>query len=390
LSDGRDETGCGHPLRLETLGVHAGREPDPATGAAVTGWQPATTFRRGNPAGLSYIREDSPNRLQAEAALAALEGGDAAVAFASGSAASFAVFAALPEGSEIVCTEDAYWGTRQQLTELAPRWGIATRFVDTSDLAAVRGAVSDRTALVWLETLSNPLLRVSDVRAIAKIARAAGALLACDNTLATPVIQQPLALGADLVMHSTTKYLGGHSDLMGGVVIGGRGPVMDAVRRQQRVAGASPSPFDCWLLLRSLATLTVRVRGQSAGALAIARALAGHEAVSTVLYPGLPQHPGHALAVGQSLVGAGTGNPLPLGAMLSIRMAGGAEQAKAVAARTQLFTRATSLGGVESLIEHRAPVEGPGTLTPDDLLRLSVGLEHPDDLLADLERAISA
>ncbi|WP_405224730.1 trans-sulfuration enzyme family protein [Lentisalinibacter sediminis] len=390
MSDDHDDRGRDRALQLETLGIHAGREPDPATGAAVTGWQPATTFRRGNPAGLSYIRDDSPNRLQAEAALTALEGGDAAVAFASGSAASFAVFAALPEGSEIVCTEDAYWGTRQQLTELAPRWGIATRFVDTSDLAAVRAAVGDRTALVWLETPSNPLLRVSDVRAIAETAHAAGALLACDNTLATPVIQQPLALGADLVMHSTTKYLGGHSDLMGGAVIGRHGPVMEAVRRQQRVAGASPSPFDCWLLLRSLATLAVRVRGQSAGALTVAEALAAHEAISEVLYPGLPGHRGHGLAIGQSRLNGTAGAPLPLGAMLSVRMAGGADQARAVAGRTRLFTQATSLGGVESLIEHRAPVEGPGTLTPDDLLRLSVGLEHPDDLLADLEQAISA
>ena len=233
-------------------------------------------------------------------------------------------------------------------------------------------------------------MRVGDIRAIADAAHGTGALLACDNTLATPVIQQPLALGADLVMHSTTKYLGGHSDLMGGVVIGRHGPVMEAVRRQQRVAGASPSPFDCWLLLRSLATLAVRVRGQSAGALAIAEALTRHEAVSAVLYPGLPQHPGHALAAAQSLVQGESGTPLPLGAMLSIRLAGGAEQAKAVAGRTRLFARATSLGGVESLIEHRAPVEGPGTLTPDDLLRLSVGLEHPDDLLADLEQALSA
>jgi cystathionine gamma-synthase len=381
----------GTRLHLETLGIHAGREPDPDTGAVVTGWQPATTFRRGNPAGLSYIRDDSPNRRQAETALAALEGGTDAVAFASGSAASHAVFAALPEGSEIVCTEDAYWGTRQQLRDLAPRWGITTRFVNTSDPEAVRGAVTGRTGLVWLETPSNPLLRVSDIRAVAEIAHAAGALLACDNTLATPVIQQPLALGADLVMHSTTKYLGGHSDLMGGVVVGHRGPLMEAVRHQQRVAGASPSPFDCWLLLRSLATLAVRVRGQCAGALAIAAALAGHEAVSEVLYPGLPGHPGHALAVGQSTLDArDAGTPLPLGAMLSIRLAGGAERAVAVAERTRLFHRATSLGGVESLIEHRAPVEGPGTLTPDDLLRLSVGLEHPDDLLADLGRALSA
>ncbi len=390
MSHGHDDSGRDRPLQLETLGIHAGREPDPATGAAVIGWQPATTFRRGNPAGLSYIRDDSPNRLQAESALAALEAGDDAVAFASGSAASFAVFASLPEGSEIVCTEDAYWGTRQQLTELAPRWGIATRFVDTSDLAAVRVAISDRTGLVWLETPSNPLLRVSDVGAIGEIARRAGALLACDNTLATPVIQQPLALGADLVMHSTTKYLGGHSDLMGGVVVGRHGPVMEAVRRQQRVAGASPSPFDCWLLLRSLATLAVRVRGQSSGALLIAEALSRHGAVSEVLYPGLPGHRGHDLAAAQSRLDGSPGTPLALGAMLSIRLAGGAEQAKAVAGRTRLFTQATSLGGVESLIEHRAPVEGPGTLTPDDLLRLSVGLEHPDDLLADLEQAISA
>jgi len=380
----------GPRLHLETLGIHAGREPDPDTGAVVTGWEPATSFRRGNPAGLSYIRDDSPNRRQAETALAALEGGAEAVAFASGSAASHALFATLPAGSEIVCTEDAYWGTRQQLSELAPRWGITTRFVNTAETQAVREAVGARTALVWLETPSNPLLRVSDIRAVAEITHAAGALLACDNTLATPVIQQPLALGADLVMHSTTKYLGGHSDLMGGVVVGRRGPLMEAVRHQQRVAGASPSPFDCWLLLRSLATLAVRVRGQCAGALAIAGALAAHEAVGEVLYPGLPGHPGHVLAVGQSTLVGDAGTPLPLGAMLSIRLAGGAEQAAGVANRTRLFHRATSLGGVESLIEHRAPVEGPGTLTPDDLLRLSVGLEHPQDLLGDLRRALSA
>lgn len=377
--------------RLETLGIHAGREPDPETGAMVAGWQPSTTFRRDNPAELSYIRWDSPNRLQVEEALAALEGGEDAVAFASGSAASWAVFASLPPDSEVLATEDCYHGTRAQLAELAPRCGVRARFADTSSLDAVRDALGERTALVWVETPSNPLLRVSDIRAISALAHERGALLACDNTLATPVLQQPLSLGADLVMHSTTKYLGGHSDLMGGAVIGRSGAFMDAVRRQQRMAGASPSPFDCWLLLRSLATLAVRVRAQAAGALTLARALGAHPAVAGVLYPGLPDHPGYELARSQSrLTGQRADGGLPLGALLSFRVAGGAEKARTVAAGTRLIRQATSLGGVESLIEHRAPVEGPGTLTPDDLLRLSVGLEHPDDLLGDLEAALSA
>lgn len=394
MKDGRNREGKDHGeclLHIETLGIHAGRAPDATTGAVVTGWQPATTFRRGNPSELSYARWDSPNRMQLETALAALEGGEEAVAFASGSAASYAVFASLPAGSEVLATEDAYWGTRRQLSELAPRWGITPRYVDTSDLGAVRAAVTDRTALVWVETPSNPLLRVSDIRAIAGIAHEAGALLACDNTLATPVIQQPLSLGADLVMHSTTKYLGGHSDLLGGAVIGSGGPVMETIRKQQRVAGAGPSAFDCWLLLRSLATLSVRVRAQSESALGLALALGHHPAVTAVLYPGLPDHPGHELARAQSrLPDAHAEGGLPLGAMLSIRVAGGAERARTVAGGTRLFCEATSLGGVESLIEHRAPVEGPGTLTPDDLLRLSVGLEHPDDLAADLQSALSA
>ncbi|MEJ2602099.1 MAG: aminotransferase class V-fold PLP-dependent enzyme [Gammaproteobacteria bacterium] len=379
------------PSRIETLAIHAGREPDADTGALMPAWQPATTYRRGNPAGMSYIRWDSPNRLQAEAALAALEGGEEAVAFASGSAASHAMFASLPAGSEVVATEDAYWGTRRQLLELAPHWGIRTRFVDTSNADAVREAVTERTSLVWVETPSNPLLRVSDIGSIADIAHGVGALLACDNTVATPVLQQPLALGADVVMHSTTKYLGGHSDLMGGVVVGRAGTFMEAVRTQQRVAGASPSPFDCWLLMRSLATLVVRVRAQADGAMRLAGVLDARDDVMAVLYPGLPQHPGHGLALRQSrLDDDGPDGARPLGALLSIRVTGGAERAAAVAARTRLFQQATSLGGVESLIEHRAPVEGPDTPTPVDLLRLSVGLEHPDDLADDLLGALSA
>ncbi len=372
-------------MKLETLAIHAGRKPDPSTGAVREPIHLSTTFERGPdgayPQGYFYGRSGNPNRASLEQAVAALEGGAEAVAYGSGAAATLAVFSLAAAGHRIVCSADCYHGTARQLREILPRWGASVEFVDTTDLAAVERALEPGAALLWVETPSNPLLRVSDLAALAGLARARGALLGCDNTFASPVLQQPLALGADLVMHSTTKFLGGHSDVLGGmVVVREAGAVLERLREFQGVGGGVPSPFDCWLLLRSLATLPLRVRAQSAGALAVARFLATHPRVERVHYPGLEDHPGHALAARQMRDG--------FGAVVSVQVPGGAAEALDVAARTQLFTRATSLGGVESLIEHRASMEGPLTQTPPNLLRLAVGLEHPDDLVADLDRAL--
>ena len=372
-------------MKIETLAIHAGREPDPATGAVREPIHLSTTFERGPdgayPHGYNYGRSGNPNRASLEQAVAALEGGREAVAFGSGSAATLAVFSLAATGGRIVCSADCYHGTARQLREILPRWGGSVEFVDTTDLAAVEQALEPGAALLWVETPSNPLLRISDLAALAGLARARGVLFGCDNTFASPVLQQPLALGADLVMHSTTKFLGGHSDVLGGVVVvRDTGAVLDRIREFQGVGGGVPSPFDCWLLLRSLPTLPLRVRAQSIGALAVARFLETHPRVERVLYPGLESHPGHALAVRQMRDG--------FGAVVSVQVPGGAAEALAVAARAQLFTRATSLGGVESLIEHRASMEGPLTQTPANLLRLAVGLEHPDDLLADLDHSL--
>jgi cystathionine gamma-synthase len=373
-------------MKLETLAVHAGREPDRATGAVREPIHLSTTFERGAdgtyPHGYSYSRSDNPNRASLEKAVAALEGGREAVSFASGSAATFATFTSVAAGGRIVCSADCYHGTAKQLREILPRFGMTADFVDTTDLAAVRRALAPRTALLWVETPSNPLLRVSDLAALAALAHDQGALLGCDNTFASPVLQRPLEFGADLVMHSSTKFLGGHSDVLGGiVVVGESGHLLERLREFQGAGGGVPSPFDCWLLLRSLSTLPLRVRKQSSNAFAVARYLARHPRVERVHYPGLEAHPGHALAARQMQDG--------FGAVVSVEVPGGAAEALVVAARARLFTRATSLGGVESLIEHRASVEGPHSRTPPNLLRLSIGLENPADLVADLDRALS-
>ena len=372
-------------MKLETLAVHAGREPDPATGAVREPIHLATTFERGAdgsyPHGYSYSRSGNPNRSALEQAVAALEGGRDAVAFASGSAATLAVFTLAAAGGRVVCSSDCYHGTAKQLREILPRWGGTAEFVDTTDLDATRRALEPGATLLWVETPSNPLLRVSDIAALAALAHGRGALLGCDNTFASPVLQQPFALGADLVMHSTTKYLGGHSDLLGGIVVAREdGAPLERLRDFQGTGGGVPSPFDCWLLLRSLPTLPLRVRQQAASALAVARFLAADRRVERVHYPGLENHPGHALA-GRQMRGG-------YGAVVSVQVPGDAARALAVAARTKLFTRATSLGGVESLIEHRASVEGPLSRTPPNLLRMSIGLEHEADLVADLDQAL--
>ncbi len=372
------------PMHPETLAIHAGRAVDPTTGAIAPPLYLSTTFERepdgSYPAGFDYIRDGHPNRRALEQTLAALEGGRHAVAFASGSAAAMAVFHACG-GKHIVASHDAYHGTLRQIRDVLPRWGTEVTFVATTSLDAVRAALTADTALLWVETPSNPLLRISDLTAIAAAAKEHGIAMAVDNTFATPVLQRPLGLGADLVVHSTTKFIGGHSDVCGGAVVGNDGQIIDRVQEYHKRGGAVPSAFDCWLLQRSLATLPLRVRQQSASAMAIAAFLERHPAVESVSYPGLPSHPDHELARRQMN---------GYGGMLSFCVHGGRDEAFGVAARVDTITRATSLGGVESLIEHRASVEGPQSHAPPNLLRLAVGLEHPDDLVADLAQALDA
>jgi cystathionine gamma-synthase len=374
-------------MKIETLAVHAGREPDPATGALREPIHLSTTFERdadgSYPRGHYYSRTSNPNRSSLERALAALEGGADAVAFASGSAATLAAFSLAAPGGRIVCSSDCYHGTAKQLRELLPKWGLSAEFVDTTDTGAVARALESPAAMLWVETPSNPLLRVSDIAALAALAHERGVFFACDNTFASPILQRPLDLGADLVMHSTTKYLGGHSDVLGGaLVVRENGAARDRLRDFQGTAGAVPSPFDCWLVLRSLATLPIRVRAQAASAAAVAGFLDSDRRVERVYYPGLATHPGHALASRQMHDG--------FGAVVSFQVPGSAAEALRVAARTKIFTRATSLGGVESLIEHRASMEGAQSRTPQNLLRMSIGLEAASDLIADLDEALGA
>lgn len=372
-------------MRFETLAVHAAAEPDPTTGAVTPALHLSTTFERAPdgsfPSGLAYIRDANPNRLALERALAQLEGGAEAVAFASGMAATAAVFHSLAPGDHVVAPLDAYYGTPKLLRELFVPWGLRVSFVDMTDLAAVAATLTAGTRLVWTETPSNPTISVTDLAAVAALAKEVGALTACDNTWATPFLQRPLALGYDLVMHSTTKYLSGHSDAMGGaLVVREAGWLADRLRLLQGTGGAVPSPFDAWLVLRGLRTLPYRMRGHCANAAAVAAFLASHSGVERVHYPGLPDDPGHAIAARQMDAAGG---------MVSFVVPGGREAALALAARLHLFTRATSLGGPESLVEHRASVEGPKTRAPEGLLRLSIGLEHPDDLVADLEQGLA-
>lgn len=371
---------------IETLCVHAGHAPDAATAAISPPIHLSTTFERdadgGYPKGFSYARAANPNRRQLETCLAALEGGSEALAFSSGVAAAMTVFQALKPGDHVICTQDAYHGVQRLLREVLQPWQLRVSFVDAADTDAVRKALTPVTQLIWVETPSNPLLRITDLAAIAEIARRAHALTVCDNTFATPVLQRPFDYGMDFIMHSATKYLGGHSDVLGGAIVARTASAFsERLRLLQSEAGAVPSPFDCWLLLRGAATLHLRVRAQTENAVRIAGFLAEHQAVENVFYPGLESHPGHALAK-QQMRG--------FGAMLSFTLRGGAAAAMRVVANAKLFIRATSLGGVESLIEHRASMEGPDTKTPGNLVRVSVGVEHAGDLIADLDQALAA
>ena len=371
-------------MRIETLAVRAGHDIDASTGALTPPIHLSTTFEReadgSYRAGHVYGRFSNPTRSLLEKSLAELEGGATGIAYASGAGATMAVFQALAPGDHVVAPNDAYYGTLRQLREIFERWGITTDVVDMTDLDAVRGALRPTTKVLWAETPSNPLVRVVDIARLAELAHSVGAHCVVDNTWATPVLQRPLALGADVVMHSTTKYLGGHSDLIGGALVAAREDDFVArLRLTQQVGGVIPSPFDCWLLLRGIRTLPWRMYAHSANAMAVARFLEAHRGIDAVHYPGLPSHAGHAIAARQMS---------GFGGMLSLQVKGSAQDTLAFAQRLELFTRATSLGGTESLIEHRASVEGAATLAPPNLLRVSVGLEHPDDLIEDLARAL--
>ena len=368
-----------------TLCVHSAHSPEPATGALAPPIYLSTTFQRDAdgdyPRGYRYSREGTPNRTALESCVASLERGAGAVAFASGLAANMAVLELLSPGERLVAPLDAYYGTRRQFTEHARCHGADVQFADFCDPPAVAAAVAGRARLLWIETPSNPLLNVADLQRLCAIGHAAGALVVCDNTFATPICQRPFDFGVDLIVHSGTKYLGGHSDVLSGlVVVREDAALLERLQSWQRMSGAVLAPFDCWLLRRSIATLALRVRAQCAGALEVAQYLARHPAIEQVFYPGLPHHRDHALAATQM--------PGGFGAMLSLCVAAGEQAAIRAAARTRVFTRATSLGSVESLIEHRASIEGPGSRTPRNLLRLSIGIEEPADLIADLAQAL--
>jgi len=371
-------------MRPETLFVHAGAGPDAATGAVVPPLHLSTTYRHGpageRVAGFEYVREGNPNQQQLESALAELERGTAALAFASGMAACSALLDSLPHGAHIVYPRDCYAGLRVLISEFLPQRGVTATAVDIGDVDAVRAALTPATRCLWLETPSNPQLRIADIAALAELARGRNIVVACDNTFATPLLQQPLTLGADVVMHSTTKYFGGHSDVLGGaLVFAHRDALFETVAHRRHITGGVPSPFNVWLTLRGLRSLPARMAWHCGNARVVAQYLSTHPRVESVLWPGLSSHPNHAVAARQMR---------DFGGMLSVRIRGGRDAALTCAAKVKLFTNATSLGGCESLIEHRASVEGEHPVSPENLLRLSVGLEHPDDLVADLAQAL--
>ncbi len=373
-------------IRPATAAAQALGFLDPATGAFVPPIQPATTYERGADnrllSGRLYSRSDNPNYDQAEALLTHLERGAASAVFSSGMSAATAVFLSLRPGDHVLVPDVIYWAFRSWLVGWATDWGLKVESTDMADPARVSAAMRPgRTKLVWIETPANPTLVISDIAPLAEIAHRGGAILAVDSTFATPVLSQPITLGADIVMHSATKYLNGHSDVIAGTLTTARADELwqriKAVRSQ---AGTILGPFEAWLLLRGMRTLYVRVPEQSRSAMRIARHFDGHPAVESVLYPGLEAFPGHAVAARQMRGG--------FGGTLSIRTKGGAPGALAFIGRLRVWKRATSLGGVESLVEHRATVEGPQSTTPADLLRMSVGLEAAEDLIADMEQAL--
>ncbi|WP_285008075.1 trans-sulfuration enzyme family protein [Pedobacter faecalis] len=370
-------------MKPETIAIHGGNFYKPSTGDVTSPINLSTTFFRNEDGGYSgghmYSRISNPNRTALEKALSALEGGADACAFSSGNTAGMAVFQALPAGSHVIAPDDMYWGFKKQLLTMFNET-LEFDFADMTSSEAIESCIKPNTALIWIETPSNPLLKITDITATAKIAKRFGLILVCDSTFASPCLQHTLALGADIVMHSSTKYIGGHSDVLGGALITAtQNEFWDKIRNIQQVGGAVPSPFDCYLLLRSIKTLPYRMRGHCDNGLALAKFLEQHPAIDEVFYPGLANHPQHEIARSQMKA---------FGGMLSVLLKGGAQKAKAVVNKVELFAQATSLGGVESLIEHRASIEGPDTKTPQNLIRISAGLEHIDDLIRDLTQAL--
>jgi cystathionine gamma-synthase len=371
-------------MRFETKAIHSGGNADRETGAVSPPLHLSTTFERTadgqTTGGFTYVRDANPTQSRLEEALAAIDSGETALAFASGMAAASSLLQSLPGGSHVVLPSDGYYAVRKIASDFMPRWGLSADFVAMDDLDAARNAMRHETKVIWCETPSNPLMTIADITALAKVAHDRGAILIVDGTFATPALQRPIELGADVVMHSATKYLGGHSDVHGGTAAFARGDAYyDAVLHTRTIIGGIASPFNSWLVLRGIRSLAARMRVHSENAGAVAHFLASHPRVEATHYAGLESDPGHAIAARQMSA---------FGGMLSFRVRGGREAALAVVAKTKVFIRATSLGGVESLIEHRASSEGPGSRAPEDLLRLSVGLEHPDDLIADLAQAL--
>jgi cystathionine gamma-synthase len=379
-------------LDFETRAVHVGSAPDPVTGAVIAPIYQTSTFAQesaGRHKGYEYARTGNPTRANLETCLASLEGvgphgPGGALCFGSGMAATATVLQTLAPGDHLVLSADVYGGTYRVAARVFADWGLDFTVVDMTSLDALKQAVGDRTRLVWVETPTNPLLGVVDIAGAAELAHAAGARCAVDNTFATPFLQRPLELGADVVVHSTTKYLGGHSDVVGGALVTRLPDLYERARFLQNAVGAVPGPMDCWLALRGVKTLALRMRAHCHNAMRVAVFLAGRPDVAEVRYPGLPGDPGHELAASQMAA---------FGGMVSFRPAGGVAAAQGVVRRTRVFTLAESLGGVESLIElpgimTHASVAGTAAEVPPDLVRLSVGVEHPDDLVADLEQAL--
>lgn len=390
-------------MKFETRAIHVGMGLHNPSASVVPPISPSTIFEidaEGRKEGdLHYTRLGNPNRLQFEAVIASLEGGVAAAAFASGIAAATAVMQCLEPGDHVLVPEDVYAGNRKMVQGLMGRWNLEAEFVDMTDVGRVAerirgdggrggdggvrgdGERGGRTKLIWMETPSNPLMQITDVRAVCELAKAHGIRTLVDNTWPTPVNQRPLELGADLVLHSTSKYFGGHSDLLGGaIVVRDQDTFYERLTMVQKMGGAVPSPHDCWMLSRSTRSLAVRMRAHNDHAMAVAQFLEGHKRVKQVFYPGLPSHPGHEIARSQ-MDG--------FGGMISFLIDGGEREGVEIVGRSRLIRRATSLGGVESTWEHRRSSEGEGSVSPDNLIRLSVGLEHPDDLIEDLATALA-
>jgi len=379
-------------MKFETLAIHAGQAPEPQTGAIVVPIYQTATYAQpaiGEHKGYEYSRTHNPTRKALEECLAALENGKYGLAFASGMAATSTTMALFNKGDHIICGDDVYGGTYRVFEEVFRPWGLDFSFVDTTDLAQIEKAIKPTTKMVWLETPSNPLLKVTDLRGIAALTRKHGLLTAVDNTFASPYFQRPLELGIDIVVHSTTKFLGGHSDTVGGAIVTSHQQAFERLSFSQNAIGAIPGPFDSWITLRGLKTLAIRMKAHEANAIAIAQYLSKHKRVTKVLYPGLPSDQYHALAKAQMS---------GFGSLISFYLDGGEKEARKVCASTKVFALAESLGGVESLIEH------PGLMTHasipkeirearglgDSLIRLSVGIEHIDDLTADIEGALAS